>query len=135
MLNVARDLFFRSKVPIQFWGEYLNTATFLINRQPGLVLKFKTSYELLFGKSADYHSLKTFRCICYAASLLSHRTKFSARAVPLIFMGYPISYKGYRVFNLATKQFFISNDVVFMKMFFPLPLFHNHLLIFLFNLP
>ena len=119
MLNVARPLFFQSKVPIQFWGECLNTATFLINRLPSPVLKFRTPYELLFGKSAYYHSLKTFGCLCNASSLPSHRTKFSARAVPSVFMGYPIGYKGYRLFNLATKQFFISRDVSFHEEVFP----------------
>ena len=119
LLNVARALFFQSKVPIQFWGECLQTATFLINLLPSPVLKFKSPYKLVFHKAPDYHSLKVFGCLCFASSLPSHRNKFFARAIPSIFMGYPVGYKGYKLLNLATKQFFISRDVIFHEDTFP----------------
>ena len=121
-MNVTQALFFQSKVPIIYWGECVSTATFLINRLPSPVLKFKTPYQLLFGKAPDYASLRVFSYLCYAFSLLVGHTKFEARVVPTVFIGYPIGYKGYKLLNLSTRQIFISRDVEFFEDIFP---FHN----------
>ena len=50
LLNIDRALYFQSKVPISLWGECVVIATFLLNQVPSLLLKFKTPYEMLFGK-------------------------------------------------------------------------------------
>ena len=97
-------------------------AAFLINRLPNPVLKFKTPYELLFSKVPEYSSMRVFGCLCHALTLLSHRHKFNPRLVPAAFVGYPLSYKGYKLYDLAAKKFFIFRDVVLMENVFP---FHN----------
>ena len=53
---------------------------------------------------------------------MSHRTKFSSRAVKAVFVGYPVGYKGYKLYDLENKRFFISKDVKFIEDEFP---FHN----------
>ena len=52
-----------------------------------------------------------------------HRTKFNPRAVVVVFVGYPVGYKGYKLYNLETRQFFISRDVKFCESIFP---FHKN---------
>ena len=66
ILNVVRALKFQAQLPIEFWGEGVLTAGYLINRTPSELLKGKTSYEVLFGKSALYTYIQTFGCLCYA---------------------------------------------------------------------
>ena len=52
-------------------------------------------------------------------NLLSSINKFSPRAHPCVFPGYPKGYKGYKVYDLITKKFQISRDVVFYENIFP----------------
>ncbi|XP_072073854.1 uncharacterized protein [Arachis hypogaea] len=57
--------------------------------------------------------MKIFGCLAYAATNTSSRSKFDPRADPAVFLGYPLGYKGYKLYNVRTKQFFISRDVIF----------------------
>ena len=122
LLNVARALFFQSRVPIAFWTDCVLTATFLINRTPSPLLHNKTPYELLHNSPVDYSMFKVFGCLAFASTLHAHRTKFDPRARVCVFMGYPVGMKGYRLYDIQAKQFFISRDVVFLETIFP---FHH----------
>ena len=122
LLNIARALYFQSKVPISFWGNCINTAPFLSNRVFSPLLKFSTAYQLFFGKLPPYDALRVFGFFCYASTLPAHRTKFSLRAMAAMFVGYPVGYKGYKLYNLETRQFFINRDVKFYESVF---LFHK----------
>lgn len=52
-------------------------------------------------------------------TLPSHRTKFTPRARPLVFLGCPQEMKGYKLYDIQQRVFFISRDVVFNEGVFP----------------
>ncbi|KAJ4769875.1 Retroelement pol polyprotein-like [Rhynchospora pubera] len=117
ILNVARALRFQSGLPLEFWGECVLTASHLINRTPTPLLENKTPYEVLFGKPPSYNSMRIFGCLCYIKSHTSD--KFETRSRKCVFVGYPFGKKGWRVYDLETKEFIVSRDVVFCEDNFP----------------
>jgi hypothetical protein len=55
--------------------------------------------------------LKIFGSICYVHVVAAKRSKLDDKAEMGIFLGYAASSKGYRVYNLKTKQIVISRDI------------------------
>ncbi|KAH7570059.1 hypothetical protein JRO89_XS05G0038600 [Xanthoceras sorbifolium] len=116
---MARALYFQSRISIEFWSYCILSVVFLIIRTPSPLLKHQTPYQLLFKASSDYFSFRVFGCLAFASTLAAHRTKFQPRARVCVFIGYPPGIKGYKLYDVETKQVFFSRDVVFHEKIFP----------------
>lgn len=55
--------------------------------------------------------LKIFGSICYVHVAAAKRSKLDDKAEMGIFLGYAASSKGYRVYNIKSKQIVISRDI------------------------
>lgn len=119
ILNVARALRFQANLPIDFWGECVLTAGYLINRTPSLILKGKSPYEILFGQTPTYSHFRIFGYLCYAHNRPRKKDKFGERSRKCIFVGYPYGKKGWRLYDLDSGEYFESRDVVFCENEFP----------------
>ncbi|KAL5766458.1 hypothetical protein ACOSP7_017075 [Xanthoceras sorbifolium] len=122
LLNVARSLYCQSKVSIDFWTDCILSAVFLINRTPSPLLQHNTPYHMLYKTAPSDSSFRVFGCLAFASSLAANRSKFHPRARVCVFIGYPPGIKGYRLYDMETKQIFIYRDVVFHEEVFP---FHS----------
>jgi len=92
---------------------------FLINRVPTPVLNNQSPYHVLYNTLPDINSFKVFGCLCYASTLQAHRTKLQSRARKYIFLGYKSGYKGFVLYDLNTKEIFISKNVTFHESILP----------------
>ena len=117
-MNVARSLYFQSRVPLEFWTEYVLTATFIINKTPSPLLQNKSPYQLPYITDVDYSIFKVFGCLAFTSILNTHRTKFQPRSRSVL-LGYPPGIKGYKLYDVQNKQIFISKDVIFHEEIFP----------------
>ena len=119
ILNVARALRFQSHLPIFFWGECVLVAAHLINHTPSLLLHGKSPFECLFGRPPSYDALRVIGCLAYAHNQKTNGDKFASRSRKCIFIGYPFGQKGWKLYDLERKVFFMSRDVKFVDHIFP----------------
>ncbi|KAL2230371.1 UNVERIFIED_CONTAM: Retrovirus-related Pol polyprotein from transposon RE1 [Sesamum indicum] len=119
LLDVARALLFQAALPLKFWGDCILAATYIINRTPTKTLNWLTPYHKLFGHPPTYSHIKIFGCLCFATNINPHKSKFHKRAHKCIFLGYPMTQKVYRVYDLEDHIVFTSRDVIFHEEIFP----------------
>lgn len=60
-----------------------------------------------------------FGCLCYAKPPTKIIDKFDERGVKCIFVGCSLGTNRWKTFDLQTKRFFVSRDVVFYEDSFP----------------
>ncbi|KAI3507425.1 hypothetical protein L1887_22411 [Cichorium endivia] len=119
LLETARALMFHANIPKRFWGECIETATYIINRLPSKVLKNQTPYEIVFGHKPDYEHMRTLGCLAYYSSIETGGDKFEFRGRPGVFMGYPQGTKGFKILDIEHGRMAISRDVKFAETNFP----------------
>lgn len=119
ILNLSRSLLFQGKLPVSFWGEAVLKAVHLINYTPSEVLHGQSPYEFLYGFKPSYEHLRVFGSLCYTHHRDWSKDKFLERSRKCVFVCYPFGKKGWKVFDLESRKFFTSRDVVFHETEFP----------------
>ena len=113
LIEARRTMLEEKKLPTYFWEEAINTACFtqnctLINRH-GV-----TPYQMLKGKKPSLKHLHIFGCKCFVLRTHpEHLGKFETKADEGIFVGYPLTTRAFKVYNLRTRTVIESINVSF----------------------
>uniref|UniRef100_A0A803LR03 Uncharacterized protein n=1 Tax=Chenopodium quinoa TaxID=63459 RepID=A0A803LR03_CHEQI len=106
ILEMERALRVQAGIPLQYWGDSVQTAVYIINKLPTPLLNHKSPYEVLTETKPVYSHMKVFGCLAMASNPSRNADKFSMRGVPCVFLGYPLNQKGYRLLNLTENKIF-----------------------------
>lgn len=99
---MARSMLSDANLPKHFWGEAVQTATYLINRLPTKANnKNVPHYEIWNNKKPDLSNITTFGC----------KTS-EEKAIEGILLGYGNRSKGYRIYT-GNNKLMISRTVKF----------------------
>ena len=119
LVETVRAIKIHANLPDKFWGSCVLAATYIINRLPSSILKWKSPFEGLYGSKPDMSHLKTIGCLCYALNLKPRHDKFATKGRRCMLLGYPVGQKAYRLYDLDNHTIFVSRDVHFEENIFP----------------
>ena len=102
-----------ARLPTYFWAEAVQTACFTQNAT--LINKHgKTPFEIVKGKKPNLKYFHNFGCKCFVLKTHPEQlTKVDLKDDEGIFVGYPLSTKSFRVYNLRTRTVMESIHVSF----------------------
>ncbi|CAJ2661907.1 unnamed protein product [Trifolium pratense] len=111
--EMARTMIDESNVEKYFWAEAVNTACYILNRMSIRKVLNKTPYELWKDKKPNVSYFHIFGCYCYILNIKDNLGKFDSKSDKGIFLGYSLTSKAYRVYNLTSKSLEESMHVKF----------------------
>ena len=90
ILDVILVTTIAASTPTHFWGEVALTAVHTFNRCPSPIVYNQTPYDLLFGSSPSYDSLRVFECVCFVILQDHEKNKLQSHFCLCCFLGYGI---------------------------------------------
>ncbi|KAL8146362.1 hypothetical protein AgCh_004198 [Apium graveolens] len=113
LIEAARTMLDEAKLPTYFWAEVVQTACFTQNAT--LINKHgKIPYEMVKKKKPNLKYFHVFGCKCFVLKIHPEQlSKFDLKVDEGIFVGYPLSTKAFRVYNLRTRVVMESINVSF----------------------
>lgn len=119
IVEVALSLLSHATMPLKFWDEAMQAATYLINRVPSRVIQNMSPLEKLHHQKPDYTSLRVFGCAYWPNLHPYNNHKLQFRSKRCVFLGFSNMHKGFKCLEVSTSRVYISRDVVFDETIFP----------------
>ncbi|GKC18226.1 putative ribonuclease H-like domain-containing protein, partial [Tanacetum coccineum] len=104
LIEAARTMLADSKLPTTFWAEAVNTACYVQNRVIIVKPHNKTPYELFKGRTPALSFMRPFGCHVTILNTLDHLGKFDGKSDDGFFVGYSLTSKAFRVYNIRTRK-------------------------------
>ncbi|GJR69695.1 putative ribonuclease H-like domain-containing protein [Tanacetum coccineum] len=104
LIKAARTMLADFKLPTTFWAEAVNTACYVQNRVIIVKPYNKTPYELFRGRTPTLSFMRPFGCHVTILNTLDHLGKFDGKSDDGFIIGYSLTSKAFRVYNIRTKK-------------------------------
>ncbi|SCV69750.1 BQ2448_1144 [Microbotryum intermedium] len=117
--EAARTMLYESGLPMVFWAEAVATYVYVKNRSPHSALGGKVPIREWTGKPAHVHHLRVFGCRAWHTANTEQRKKLQSRVFPMIFLGYDLESKAYRLWDPVRGRLTLSRSVTFFEDKFP----------------
>ncbi|GKF92341.1 retrovirus-related pol polyprotein from transposon TNT 1-94, partial [Tanacetum coccineum] len=104
LIEAARTMLADSKLHTTFWAEAVSTACYVQNRVLIVKPHKKTPYELFRGFKPAIGFMKPFGCHVTILNTLDNLGKFDGNSDEGFFVGYSLSSKAFRVYNIRTRK-------------------------------
>ncbi|GKC62888.1 putative ribonuclease H-like domain-containing protein, partial [Tanacetum coccineum] len=104
LIEAARTMLADSKLPTTFWAEAVSTACYVQNRVLIVKPHNKTPCELFRGFKPSIGFMKPFGCHVTILNTLDKLGKFDGKSDEGFFVGYSLSSKAFRVYNIRTRK-------------------------------
>ncbi|GJU47233.1 hypothetical protein Tco_1204499 [Tanacetum coccineum] len=104
LIEAARTMLADSKLPTTFWAEAVNTSCYVENRVIIVKPHNKTPYELFKGRTPALSFMRPFGCHVTILNTLDHLGKFDGKSDDGFFVGYSLTSKAFRVYNIRTRK-------------------------------
>nr|GEW91525.1 putative ribonuclease H-like domain-containing protein [Tanacetum cinerariifolium] len=115
LIEAARTMLADSFLPTIFWTEAVATACYVLNRVLVTKPHHKTPYELLTGDKPSISYLKHFGCHVTILNTSDSLGKFDKKSDEGYIVGYSISSKAYRVYNLVSRKIEETMNLNFLE--------------------
>lgn len=110
LVEMTRCMLASSGLHKQYWGEAISTANHILNRLPRKEMP-TTPYEQWHGRKPNFTYLQEFGTLVYAHIPKDQRKKLDNTSEKLVFVGYELGSKGYRLLDVKTHKIKINRDV------------------------
>ncbi|GJW72347.1 retrovirus-related pol polyprotein from transposon TNT 1-94 [Tanacetum coccineum] len=104
LIEAARTILADSKLPTTFCAEAVNTACYVQNRVIIVKPYNKTPYELFRGRTPALSFMRPFGCHVTILNTLDHLGKFDGKSDDGFFVGYSLTSKDFRGYNIRTRK-------------------------------
>ena len=115
IVEMARSMLYAQNIGFELWAEVVSCVVYIRNRCATAALDSMIPEEAWIGVKPCIAHLKVFGCHAYAHALQEKRTKFDAKAINCLFLGYCEGTKAYRFLSLKSKKILKSRDIIFCE--------------------
>jgi hypothetical protein len=112
IMEAAEAMMINAKLPDEFWADAVNTSVYLLNRRYHRTIQM-TPFQLWHGKQPNLSHLKVFGCNAWRRVADHNRVGLDPKANRCVFLGYAGRQLGYRIWDIVTKKFGVTRDVIF----------------------
>ena len=114
ILGLVRSMLKDKSLPLEFWGEVINTCVYVLNWSSTNCLQGKIPSEMWSGKKPKLCHPRIFGSIVHVKNLEAFG-KLEDRSKEMIFVGYKKGTKGYQCFDPTTHKVQLIRDVIFKE--------------------